>query len=338
MKFDLSLPDTAPEAAGAARGAETAGWTGAWLQETGHDPFVSLALTAQATESLELSTAVAVAFARNPMSLAIAANDVQRLSKGRLMLGLGSNVQVHIENRYSMPWSSPAERMTEYVSALRAIWACWNDGTPLAFEGKWYRHTLMNPLFAQPPNPYGPPKIYVAGLGPLMTAAAGKVGDGFIGHPFATARFLREVSMPALLSGRAVAPERAFDICHMPLVATGVTRLEVDTAIRRARERIAHYASAPAYTSVLELHGWGELHTAARELSMAGRWNEMADLVDDEMLDAFAVTGDVAEVAGEIRRRFDGLADRLYMLCISGDGATDKTNGLLAEALREGQE
>jgi probable F420-dependent oxidoreductase len=335
MKFDISLPETGPEAARAAREAEASGWTGGWLAETSHDPLVSLALAAQETSSLELSTAVAVALARNPMTLASAANDVQRLSGGRLILGLGSNVQVHIERRYSMPWSSPAERMAEFVEAVRAIWACWNDGVPLAFEGKWYRHTLMTPLFAQPPNPYGPPRIYVAGLGPLMTAVAGRVGDGFIGHPFATARYLREISVPALQRGRASAAERAFEICLMPLVATGNTAQEVDTAVSRARERIAHYASAPAYAAVLELHGWGSVHAAARELFMARRYDEMASVVDDEMLATFAVTGGVAEVADELRQRFEGLADRLYLQCVPGDGDADKTMRLLAEALRD---
>ncbi|MEU6720359.1 TIGR03617 family F420-dependent LLM class oxidoreductase [Nonomuraea sp. NPDC046802] len=335
MKFDLSLPETGPEAAQAASDAEAAGWTGGWLSETSHDPFVSFALAAQATQRLELSTAVAIAFARNPVSLASAANDVQRLSKGRLILGLGSSVQVHIEHRYSMPWSAPAERMAEFVGALRAIWECWNDGTPLAFDGKWYRHTLMMPQFAQQPNPYGPPKIYVGGFGPRMTAAAGRVADGFIGLPFVTTRYLREVTEPALRRGRASAPERAFETCLMPLVATGSTPAEVDMAIRRARERIAAYACAPAYVPVLELHGWRGLHEAAFETMMSGRWDEMAALVNDEVLAAFTVTGDVAEVADELRRRFDGLADRLYLLRMDGGGDSAKTNSLLADALRE---
>lgn len=335
MKFDLSLPEISPDGARAAAEAEAAGWTGGWLSETAHDPFTSLALATQTTEHLELSTAVAIAFARNPLSLATAANDVQRLSGGRLTLGLGSSVQVQVELRYSMPWASPAARMGEFVEALRAIWACWNDDVPLNFNGRWYQHTLMMPQFAPPPNPYGAPRVYVGGFGPRMTATAGRVGDGFIGLPFMTTRYVREVTQPALREGRKEAPDRAFETCLMPVVATGSTAEEIETSIGRARQRIANYACAPAYVPVLELHGWRELHEAAFELMMSGRWDDMAGLVDDEVLDAFAVTGDIPEVAAELRRRYDGLADRLYVLRMEGDGDAAKTNALLAEALRE---
>jgi probable F420-dependent oxidoreductase len=335
MKFDLSLPESTLETARAAGDAEAAGWSGGWVSETSHDPFVSLALAAQATDRLQLSTAVAIALARNPVSLAAAANDVQRVSQGRLVLGLGSNVQVHIEHRYSMPWSAPAARMAEFVSALRAVWECWNDGTPLAFEGTYYHHTLMMPQFAQPPNPYGPPRVYLGGFGPRMTATAGRVADGYIGLPFTTPRYLEEVTVPALREGRAAAPaERGFETCLMPVVATGSTPAEIDTAIQRARERIAGYACAPAYVPVLQLHGWAGLHEAAFGTMMSGRWNELASLVDDDVLAAFAVTGTPGEVAAELRNRFGGLADRLYLLCMDGGGDQDKTSRLLAEALR----
>jgi probable F420-dependent oxidoreductase len=335
MKFDFSLPEIGPEAAAAAGEAEAVGWTGGWLSETSHDPFVSLAMAAQATDRMELSTAVAIALARNPMSLATAANDIQRFSGGRLILGLGSNVQVHIEHRYSMPWSAPAERMAEFVGALRAIWSCWNDGTQLSFTGKHYHHTLMMPQFAPPPNPYGAPKIYLGGFGPVMTAAAGRVADGYIGLPFVTTRYLQEVTQPALQRGRAEAEDREFEACLMPVVATGSTQAEVETATQRARQRIANYSCAPAYVPVLEMHGWRGLHEAAFELMMSGRWDEMPALVDDEVLEAFAVVGDVNHVASQLRRRFDGLADRLYLLCMDGGGDAVKTYGLLADALQQ---
>lgn len=334
MKFDLSLPEATLEVAQAANDAEAAGWAGGWLAETSRDPFVSLALAARSTEQLELSTAVAIAFARNPVSLATAANDIQELTGGRFILGLGSSVQVQIELRYSMPWSAPADRMAEFVDALRAVWASWNDGAPLYFQGKQYQHTLMLPQFSPPPNPYGAPKVYLGGFGPRMTAAAGRTADGFIALPFVTPRYLQEVTGPALRKGRDAAPEREFETCLMPVVATGSTPDELESAIRRARQRIANYACAPAYVPVLEMHGWRGLHEAAFAKMMSGQWDEMADLVDDEVLEAFAVIGGVSEVAGELRRRFDGLADRLYLLCMDGDGDVAKTHRLLAEALR----
>ncbi|MCX4851554.1 TIGR03617 family F420-dependent LLM class oxidoreductase [Streptomyces sp. NBC_00893] len=336
MKFDLSLPEAGPEGVHAAAEAESAGWTGGWLSETSRDPFVSLALAAQSTERIELSSAVAIAFARSPMELATSANDVQELSQGRFALGLGSSVQFQIEMRYSMPWSAPADRMAEYADALRAIWACWNDGAPLSFEGKYYQHTLMMPQFAPPPNPYGAPKINMGGFGPRMTTAAGRAGDGYIALPFVTPRYLEEVTQPALQRGRAQAPERDFETCLMPVVATGSSPDELESAIQRARARIANYASAPAYVPVLEMHGWRDLHEQAFGLMLSGRWDEMPALVTDEQLNAFAVIGEVGEVATELKRRFSGLADRLYLLCMDGDGDVAKTHRLLAEALREG--
>ncbi|HEX7444286.1 MAG TPA: TIGR03617 family F420-dependent LLM class oxidoreductase, partial [Acidimicrobiales bacterium] len=158
--------------------AEGCGYDGIWSAETGHDPFLPLVLAAEHTERLQVGTGIAVAFARNPMTLAMTANDLQTQSGGRFMLGLGSQIKPHIEKRFSMPWSHPAPRMRELILAIRAIWAAWSDGSRLAFRGEYYRHTLMTPRFDPGPNPYGNPPVFLAAVGPLMTEVAGEVADG----------------------------------------------------------------------------------------------------------------------------------------------------------------
>src|SRR5487761_1957238 len=204
---------------------EADGYDGAWAAEVGHDPLLILAGAAGATSRLELGTGIVVAFARSPMITATMANDVQLLSKGRLLLGLGSQIKPHIEKRYSMPWSQPAARMREYILAMRAIWSCWNEGTPLNFRGEFYRHTLMSPFFNPGPNPYGPPKVFLAAVGERMTEVAGEVADGLLVHPFTTERYLREVTLPALDRGLAASgrSREGFQISFSGLIATGAS-------------------------------------------------------------------------------------------------------------------
>src|SRR5687768_3178634 len=173
--------DSVPEAA---RALEAAGYDGGLTAETSHDPVLPLLLAAEHTERLQLGTGIAVAFARSPMTLAYTARDLQVYSRGRFLLGLGSQIKPHIEKRFSMPWSHPAARMREFVLALRAIWACWDDGSKLEFQGEFYRHTLMTPFFTPGPNPYGPPKVFVAAVGERMTETLGEVADGMLVHPF----------------------------------------------------------------------------------------------------------------------------------------------------------
>src|SRR5215813_12775531 len=193
------------EIEGRARALEAEGYDGAATAETSHDPFFPLLLAAQATERLELATGVAIAFARTPMTMASIANDLQLASKGRFFLGLGSQIKPHIERRFSMPWSHPAARMREYILAMRAIWASWSDGTKLDFRGDFYTHTLMTPFFSPGPNPFGPPKVYLAAVGELMTEVGGEVADGVIIHGFTTERYVKEVTLPAIERGLAKA-------------------------------------------------------------------------------------------------------------------------------------
>ncbi len=203
MRIDGLVGGSFDEVGPRAAALEAAGYDGAFTAETAHDPFLELVVAAQHTERIELGTAIAVAFARTPMTLGVTANDLHRASKGRLVVGLGSQIKPHIERRFSMPWSHPAPRMREFVLAMRAIWASWNEGTKLDFRGDFYQHTLMTPFFNPGPNPYGTPKVWLAAVGPHMTEVAGEVADGMLLHGFTTERYVREVTVPALERGFA---------------------------------------------------------------------------------------------------------------------------------------
>jgi probable F420-dependent oxidoreductase len=300
----------------AARYSEKAGYDGLWVSESSHDPFLPLMLVAEHTRRLTVGTAIAVAFARSPMQLAYSAHDLQAYAEGRLILGLGSQVKAHIERRFGMPWSHPAPRMREYVGALRAIWASWNDGTKLDFRGDFYTHTLMAPFFAPPPVPAGPPPIFLAAVGEAMTRVAGEVADGLLTHAFTTERYLREVTLPTLERGLARSGRARDDVAisHLLLTATGSTEPEMARAVEGVRGQIAFYASTPAYRAVLDVHGWGALGDELAALSRSDRedkWTVMGSLVDDEVLDTFAVRAEPDRLAGEIERRFGGLVDRV---------------------------
>ena len=313
MLIDATL-DAAVETIGElAAAAEASGYDGVWAAEVARDPFLPLITAAAQTQSVTLGTSIAVAFARNPMTLATVANDLQRASAGRFVLGLGSQIQAHIEKRFSMPWSSPAARMRELIQAVRTIWSCWNDGVALDFRGEFYRHTLMTPFFSPGPNPYGAPPIFLAAVGPKMTAVAAEVADGLFVHPFTTTHYLDEVTLPAIdASLQAAGRDRSgFTICLPAFVATGVTDEEVRDAVQRARRQISFYGSTPVYRRVLDLHGWGDLQPELNALSKRGAWHEMTALIDDEVLETFVAVGDPATVAAELHRRFGGIVDRL---------------------------
>jgi probable F420-dependent oxidoreductase len=287
---------------------EAAGFDAAWTSESAHDPFLPLMVAAANTDRLRIGTAVAVAFARSPMNVAHLANDLQLYSGGRFVLGLGSQVKPHIERRFSMPWSRPAARMREYILALRAIWRSWETGERLAFSGEFYTHTLMAPFFSPGPNPHRAPPVHLAAVGEAMTEVAGEVADGIMLHPFTTRRYLVERTLPALERGARGARREVSVSC---LVATGTTDAEMADAVRKTREQIAFYGSTPAYRGVLDLHGWGELGVELTALSVAQRWAEMGRLVDDDVLNEFAVVAAPQAVGAAIEQRFGGLADRV---------------------------
>ena len=296
----------------AAVAAEAQGYDGTIVPETQHDPFVGLALAARVTERITLTSGIAVAFARNPMTTAMAANDIQLISHGRFVLGLGSQVKAHIERRFSMPWSHPAARMQEYIEAVRAIWHAWQTGERLKFTGEFYSHTLMSPFFDPGPNPHGTPPIWVAAVGEGMAETAGRVADGVIGHGFTTRRYLTEATIPAIKRGQDAAgrPADAVGLSVSPFVALG-EGAALEKAIAAVRGQIAFYASTPAYRAVMELHGWEETADQLHSLSTRGGWKEMGALITDDMLTEFAAVGTLAEVGATLRDRFAGLATRM---------------------------
>jgi probable F420-dependent oxidoreductase len=291
--------------------AESAGYDGLNLVETKHDAFLALALAARASETITLQSAVAVAFARNPMTVAALANDLHLVSRGRFQLGLGSQVRAHIEQRFSMPWSQPTARMEEFVTAIRAIWDRWNTGTPLKFRGTFYQHTLMTDFFDPGPNPFGTPPILLAAVGARMTEVVGRVADGYISHPFNTADYLREVTVPTLTQARGSLD--GFSMSVPVFAILGETPEERAKAAAASRRQLAFFASTPSYRPTLEHHGWGTLQDKLGAMAAEHAWTAMSDLIDDDILDAFTVYGDAAQVAEAIHDRFGGLATRISL-------------------------
>ncbi|MEY2967429.1 MAG: hypothetical protein RIQ64_56 [Actinomycetota bacterium] len=316
MKVDGGVALDLAKSAESAKETEAAGYSGAWTAETNHDPFFPLLLAAEHTQRIELGTSIAVAFARNPMTLANIGWDLQSYSKGRFILGLGSQIKPHITKRFSMEWSSPAARMREMIVAIRAIWDTWENGTPLNFRGDFYTHTLMTPFFTPDRADlagFGTPKIFLAGVGELMTEVAGEVCDGFICHGFTTEKYLREVTLPALARGRAKAGKTmdGFEIVGPSFIVTGNNEAEMGQAAAGTRQQIAFYGSTPAYRGVLDIHGWGGLQEELNSLSKQGKWVEMGNLINDEILNTFAVVGSPEQVAPELKRRYDDVIQRV---------------------------
>jgi len=296
-----------------ARSFEEAGYDGVWSAETSHDPFLPLAFAARVTERVDLGTGIAVAFARNPMTVANITWDLQALSKGRFILGLGSQIKPHITKRFSMEWSDPAARMREFILAVRAILGAWQEGEKLDFRGDYYTHTLMTPFFDPGPNPHGIARIALAGVGAKMTEVAGEVCDGFVCHSFTTEDYLRDVTMPALERGWATAGrERStFEISGPAFIVTGKDEAAMATSAKATRQQIAFYASTPAYKPVLDHHGWGDAQAELNRLSKQGEWVAMGEVIDDDMLDAFAVVAEPERLADAVHARWGGISDRI---------------------------
>jgi probable F420-dependent oxidoreductase len=313
MKIDGGIWGGLEKAGDAAAQQEARGYDGIWVPETSHDPFLPLVLAAEHTERLDLATGIVVAFARNPMALAQVSWDLQAASQGRFILGLGSQIKAHITRRFSMPWSHPAARMREMILAIRAIWEAWNQGTRLDFRGDFYNHTLMTPFFDPGPNPHGDARIFLAGVGERMTQVAGEVADGFLCHGFTTRQYLDEVTLPNLAKGRAKAGKamNGFELAGPMFVVTGRDESEMAEAAKGVKGQIAFYGSTPAYRPVLELHGWGDLQDELNRLSKEGRWAEMGDLIDDDMLATFAVVAPLDRVAGALKDRWGDVLHRL---------------------------
>ncbi len=333
MRVDTNVPLNDWRAVAAvAQAAEAAGFDGVTSAEIANDPFLPLAFAAVATERIELSTGICVAFPRSPMVVAGTSWDLHGQSGGRFRLGLGSQVKGHNERRFSVPWTAPVPRLREYVESLRAIWRCWEKKEPLHYEGEHYRFTLMTPEFSPPPTGLPAIPVSIAAVGPDMIKMAGRVCDGVRLHGFATRKYLEEVALPQVRAGLAQGgrPRANFDVWGGGFVLTGADDAADATQLEFGRYRVAFYGSTRSYHGVLAVHGWQELGNELHAMSKKGQWSEMAKRVPDEVVRTFAAVGRYDEIAGAIADRFGGVVDTVT---IGVDGATKP--GLLREVVQD---
>ena len=317
-KLDQGLrePDTPLHigdfAAGAVQ-AEELGIDAVLVEETKDDPYQLLALGAAATSTIGLGTSVAMAFPRSPTITAMSAWSLQKLSQGRFVLGLGSQVRGHVRRRFGMDWHAPAPWMRDYIMAMRAVWDCWQHGTELNFESEHYNLSLMVPLFDPGPIDHPSIPIHVAAIGPNMVAMAGEVADGVRLHPVCTPRFIDEQVHPNIARGAARTGRDAslVEVCMKPLVGTAATEKQLAVSTETVRARVAFYLSTPSYRRAFELHGWGDIAEQASRLSKAQNWDALPALVDDEMLHTVATLGTHETIAEQLRERYSERVDRI---------------------------
>jgi probable F420-dependent oxidoreductase len=317
MKLDAALAIDAAhlrDVARIARAAEEIGFAGLWTPETQHNGFYPLLLAAEHSQRIDLGTAVAIAFPRSPMVMAQNAWDLQSLSGGRFILGLGTQVRAHIERRYGMAWDSPVARLRDYIGALRAIWQSWQTGERLNYQGQFYQHTLMTPFFNPGPIAHPDIPIYIAGVNEGLARLAGETCQGFHVHPFHSAKYIAEVVRPQIAAGATRAGRAPADVTLVSSVfaITGPNDAAVASVRKLVREQIAFYASTPTYRVVLECHGWQEVGEQLSRLASMKRWSQMSELVTDEMLAVFAVEAPLDRIGAALRARYDGVLDRIF--------------------------
>jgi probable F420-dependent oxidoreductase len=314
MKLDIGISTRQlSEVPSEAKRAEELGFDALWSMEAGNDCFLPLVLAAEHTRRIKLGPSVAIAFPRSPMAMAYTAWDLAALSEGRFILGLGTQVKGHIERRYGMKWEAPVPKLREYILSLKAIFQCWAEGgRKLSFQGKYYNFSLMTPFFAPRPHNYRIP-IYIAGVNQQILRLAGEYCDGLHAHPFTSAKYLREFLIPHVEEGLAKAgrTRRDFTISTSAFVIVGRNQEEIERAKAGVRQQIAFYASTRTYRVVLEMHGWGEIADRLNQLAAQGNWASMGDLISDEMLEVYAVTGTYDNIAERVQERFTGLLDRV---------------------------
>jgi probable F420-dependent oxidoreductase len=306
-----------------ARAAEDLGFAGLWTSETKHDAFLPLAIAANETREIELGTSVAIAFSRSPMETAQTAWDLQDLSEGRFVLGLGTQVKAHITRRFSMPWDRPAARLREYILALRAIWRSFQGEGSLEFEGEFYRHTLMTPFFNPGPINYPEIPIYIAGVNTRLARLAGEICDGFHVHPFHSPEYVRRTVIPAIAEGAKQAnrdPEEV-TLATSAFVIAAESEEKATEQRESIRSQISFYASTPTYRTVLEAHGWEEVGERLGTMAREKKWREMPAVITDEMVAAFAVEAAPDEIGPALAERYEGLTDRvaLYLPFVPGE-------------------
>ncbi|MBI3162399.1 MAG: TIGR03617 family F420-dependent LLM class oxidoreductase, partial [Chloroflexi bacterium] len=324
MKLDAALPPVQlNDIPSIAKAAQEIGVDALWTQETQHDPFLPCALIAEHTTRLNFGTAIAVSFARSPATLAYTAWDLAAQSGGRFILGLGTQVKAHIERRFGMSWpESVTGKLREQIQVIRAFWDCWQNGTKLNFRGEYYKATLMSPFFNPGPLPLTSPPapllkerganlipIYIAGVNTGLARLAGELCEGFHAHPFNSPRYMNEMMLPAIEDGLQKSGRNRTDISisMTPFIATSPEEESF------ARMQIAFYASTPSYKAVMDFHGWGETAEKLSGFAAKGEWAEMPMLITDDMLDEFCLMTTPENLAGDLKKRFDGIADRLTL-------------------------
>lgn len=313
MKIDGPFYAQMGNAAEEARRLAGIGYDGVYTLEGSWDPFLPLALASEHAPEMDIATGIAVAFPRNPMHLAYQAWDLQRFSNGRFLLGIGSQIRTHIEKRFGVEFNPPATRMREYIQAMKAIFDCWQNGAEMNFEGKYYRHTLMTPMFNPGPLECGPPPILLGALGPKMTEVAGEVADGLVVHPFNSMPFVEQQALPAVLRGLEKSGRSRDDFILQinAIVITGVTEQEREVARESVKSLLGFYSSTPAYRPPMDAVGFGDLQPELNRLSKEGKWDELGKYIDDDFVDAFATSGEPGEIAGKLRDKYGAHADRL---------------------------
>jgi probable F420-dependent oxidoreductase len=326
MKLDAGLAVEGKHLPGigeVGRAAEALGFAGLWTSETRHDPFLPLAVVAGGTQEIELGTSVAIAFPRSPMVTAQTSWDLQDLSGGRFILGLGTQVKAHITRRFGMSWDKPASRLKDYILALRAIWHSFQTGDPLNHEGEFYRHTLMTPFFNPGPIEHPEVPIYIAGVNRGLAKLAGELCDGFHVHPFHTPEYIQQIVKPSIAEGTEKEGRSSEDIelATSVFVITGENEAAFEEQREKMRAQAAFYASTPSYRTILKVHGWEDVGEKLSGLAKNKKWDEMSKLITNEMLHAFAVEAAPDELGPALKERYEGLIDRvaLYLPFIPGD-------------------
>ncbi len=317
-----------------ARQAEALGYDGVTTGEITSDPLFKLVLAAEHTRRVGLGTSVLIAFPRSPMVAAYQAWELQAYSKGRLNLGIGTQVKAHIQRRFSSTWDSPGPRLREYIMALRAIWDCWQNGARLNFSGDFYRFTLMTPFFTPKPIEHPRIPVYISAINPYNLRLAGELCDGIRMHGLNTVKYTREVILPSLAEGAAKSGRslKEFDICGVGFTITGPDEASLQRQIRPTKKHIAFYASTPQYRSVMDVHGWGEEHMELHRMSREGKWDAMADVITDEMLQAFATIGTHDQIAKKMKAKWGGVTTRMsFSIPTRTPAEQERLQAILAE-------
>ncbi len=324
------------EAGRLAKYAEDLGYDGVWTAEAGHDPYLPVVAAATATERVTIGTNIAVAFPRSPLVHAQIAWDLQAATRGRFILGLGTQVKRHNERRYSTAWDAPGPRLKEMIQLIRHIWDVWQHGTRPGFDGKYYKFNLMTPFFSPAPHDWPHIPIYVAGVNPYMCRLVGEVADGFHIHPFHSMKYIDETILPNVRAGleKSGRPRTAVTLATTAFVITGKNREEIERMKGAVRQQLSFYASTRTYIGVLEAHGWGDTCYRLNEKAAKGDWTGMASLITDEMLQVYAVEGTYDEVPALLQKKYGGTIDRLGFYMPTRPGDDDATWRRLIAACR----